>query len=831
MRRTTPGIGRALALLTGFLVVSVVAGVLAAGLVMPVVGATGSLARSGVAFFDSLPDELEQGPLSQQSTLMAADNTVLAHFYDENRVVVPLTKIAPVMQQAIVAIEDSRFYEHGGIDPRGVVRALVNNQSGGSTQGASTLTQQYVKNVLLEKATAEGDKAAAAAAVEKSTARKLREMKLAVTLEKQMSKPKILEGYLNIAYFGDQTYGVEAASQYYFSTHAAKLTLSQAATLAGMVQSPNIYNPRDDNEASTTRRNIVLGRMLQLGMITQADYNAARKGPIVVHLKKPRNGCANAGDISHGNFGYFCDFVQQTIIKNPAFGVLGKTQQEREQAVKRGGLRIKTTLIPSLQRAATAAVIKKVPAKDSSGLGAAAVTVEPGTGKILAMTQNRSYNPDAAKGETAVNYSTDSQFGGSNGFQTGSTFKAFTLATWLSQGKSLNATVNASSRTFPLSDFRSCGSRLRGSEPYHPGNAEGNEGGDISVLQATYDSVNLAYVNMETQLDLCDIAKTAGALGVHLAVPDNECDRDQPKTTKLPTCIASLTLGPKEIAPLTMAAAYAAFADGGVYCQPIAVLSITRVVNGKVQQIKVPPPSCRQAISPEVAATESFALSKVLTQGTAAGTTGPLGRWPSAGKTGTTNGPYDSWFVGYTAQRATAVWVADPGRLRHGVLERRQLHRIRVGGRYFPTIFGASIAGPIWKSVMLSAMKGLPARSFGEPESRLLAFDRRAVPNVAGMTIGEASARLRDAGFSVTVNGGLIPSRFPPFTVAGTSPGAGSRLPDGSTVTILISAGPGFGNGNGNGNGRGNGNGGGNGNGPPGRGGGGGGIGIGPGGG
>jgi membrane peptidoglycan carboxypeptidase len=262
-----------------------------------------------------------------------------------------------------------------------------------------------------------------------------------------------------------------------------------------------------------------------------------------------------------------------------------------------------------------------------------------------------------------------------------------------------------------------------------------------------------------------------------------------------------------------------------VYCQPIAVLSITRMVNGKKQQIKVPPPSCRQAISPQVAATESFALSKVLTQGTAAGTTGPLHPWPSAGKTGTTNGPYDSWFVGYTAQRATAVWVADPGRLRNGVLERRILRNITVGGQGHGTIFGATIAAPIWKSIMEYAMKALPPRGFGEPAGQLLVFDRREVPDVAGLSIGEASARLRDAGFNVQVNGGLIPSQFPPFTVAGTSPGAGSRVPDGSTVTI--SGGSGFGNGNGGGNGNGNGGGGGGGGnrgGPP-RGGGGGGVG------
>lgn len=815
MSRTTPGVARGLVLMVGFLTTSLVAGVLGAGLAMPLVGATGTVAQGGVSFFDSLPSELDRGQLSEFSRVLAADNTEIARFYDENRTYTKLSSISPLMRQAIVAIEDSRFYEHGGIDPRGVIRAVVNNSSGGDTQGASTLTQQYVKNVLVEAAQAKGDEAGIRAATAQTKARKLREMKIAIGLEKKLTKDQILEGYLNIAFFSNSTYGVEAASQLYFSKPSLKLTLPEAATLAGMVQQPSRFNPLQYKAASEKRRNIVLARMLQLGMITQADHDAAIKTRLTLKVKRPKNGCANAGFN-----GYFCDYVDTYITTDPdnLFAALGKTPEERRDTLRRGGLTIVTTLDPRVQKKAQEAVNKKVPVTDKSGIGAAAVTVEPGTGNIIAMAQNRIFDPDPnpQRGRTTVNYNTDSAYGGSAGFQTGSTFKAFTLAAWLSAGKSLNATVDGKKRTFSGSGFRTCSGP--GTESYTPANAaDGAEDFPMSVMQATADSVNVAYVDMEHQIGICAVKKTAEALGVHLAKP-NDTEKCKKKIDdRLPDCIPSLTLGVKEIAPLTMASAYAAFAAGGVYCKPRVVSRILKpAANGqKPTPVPIKPPACKQAVSPAVAAGTSQALKGVLTNGTAS-RIGPISGYPSAGKTGTTNDYGDSWFVGYTAQRSTAVWVSDPGRVdrKTGQLVRRKLRDITIGGQFYSRVFGATIAAPIWKDVMTTAMKvgKFEPRGFGTTPGNLLISDRKAVPNVLGKSGAEAGRILLGAGFKVSINPNRVPSKYPAFSVADTSPAPGSRVSPGTTITVTFSSGPvGGGNGNGNGNGFGFGNGRGNG--------------------
>jgi membrane peptidoglycan carboxypeptidase len=699
---------RALLLLLVFVVVSVLSGGLASGLVMPVLSGSSAAVDSSVSYFDSLPGELQESPLMQTTTMLAANGQPIAHFYDENRLEVPLSAIAPVMQHAIVAIEDSRFYTHGGIDARGVVRALVNNEAGRSVQGASTLTQQYVKNVLLENAVAQGDVAGARNAVVKNTARKLREMRIAIAVEQRLTKQQILERYLNIASFGEQTYGVQAASLQYFGVPAGKLTLAQAAMLAGMVQEPSTYDPRFHRAAALVRRDVVLARMRQLGLISEADYTQAHADPLQVLGRPLPNGCANAGA-----YAYFCDYVLLTMLRLPAFAFLGQTPTTRRTALIRGGFTIRTTIDPRTQAAAQKAVWQAVPPTDSSGLAAAGVTVEPGTGRVIAMAQDRSYGVTGGRGRTSVNYNTDTDFGGSSGFQTGSSFKPFTLATWLAQGHRLNDAVDATKRDFPYSQFTACGSRLGSTgtdDHYSPANSEGTETGKMSVLDATVNSVNVAYMDMESQLDLCDIRNTAQALGVHLAAPEKECGVSKP-TQNLPTCVRSLTLGVKNIAPLTMAAAYAGFASGGIYCAPFAISAMTRQGKdpGSQQAVAVPGYSCRRALEASVASGVTTALTQVLERGTAA-STGPLDPWPSAGKTGTTDGPYDSWFVGYTAQRSTAVWVADPGHPSHGQLDRRELRDITVNGTSYGTIFGATIAAPTWKEVMNAAMSGLPAR-------------------------------------------------------------------------------------------------------------------------
>jgi membrane peptidoglycan carboxypeptidase len=529
-------------------------------------------------------------------------------------------------------------------------------------------------------------------------------MKIAITIEQKLTKQQILERYLNITSFGEQTYGIQAAALQYFGIPASRLSLAQAATLAGMVQEPSTYDPRLHKAAAQARRDVVLARMLQLGVIGQAEYKKAHDTPLVIQGRPRPNGCANAGI-----FGFFCDYVMLSLEKSPAFSALGTTPTERWRTLVRGGFTIRTTIDPRLQTSALRAAYDEIPPTDPSGLATAAVTVEAGSGKVLSMVQNRAYSVTPGRGRTSVNYATDSAYGGSSGFQTGSSFKPFTLATWLADGRGLSDSVDATKRAFPFADFSECGSALHASKPYSPGNAEGKETGSISVLDATVYSVNVAYVDMESRLDLCDIARTADRLGVHLAQPSSECKAKA--NTDIPTCLPALTLGVLDISPLTMAAAYAGFATGGVYCKPLAVTQLAKPGKspGILTNLQIPGVTCDRALANDVASGVNTALTQVLKRGTAAGT-GPLDPWPSAGKTGTTDGPYDSWFVGYTAQRSTAVWVADPGHIVAGRLDRRQLVGMRVDGSYVGTIYGATLAAPLWKKIMNLAMDGLPSR-------------------------------------------------------------------------------------------------------------------------
>ena len=775
-----------------FVVTAMAGGVLAAGLAMPAVGASGMLTRNSVTFFDSLPGELGQPPLAAQSKLLASDGSLITTFYDENRVIVPLNKISPYMQAAIVAIEDARFYKHGGVDPKGLARAAIANQLAHKTaQGASTLTQQYVKNVLLESASAEGNATKERDAVDKTAARKIQEIRYAVSLEKTVSKPEILNRYLNIAWFGGKINGVEAASKYYFHTTAAKLSLPQAATLAGMVQSPPKYSPSNQPKAAVVRRNIVLKRMLELGDIDQPTYDSAVKAKLGAKITPSANGCANAASVN----AYYCEYVRRQIIDNKDFSALGDTAKERENALLRGGLTIKTALKPKIIKAAWKAVSTTIPPKDKSKVNTATVTVEPGTGYVLSMQQNTKYNPGAKKkrGETAVNYSVDKQWGGGNGFQTGSTFKPLTLATWLDAGKSLNTVVPAGGRTVPYSAFTSCGSRLRGTRPYTFGNsADGFANGNLSVWDGTAKSVNGVYISMEMQLDLCKIRAMAENLGVHLAASrDDFCTaKENDNTTRLPVCVPSLTLGVADISPMTMAAAYAGFAADGLYCKPTVVMSI-KDRDGK--NVKVPGAGCKQTMDEEVAKGVNLGLSHALLPGGTAASVGPLanGR-PASGKTGTTNSSVDTWFIGYTRQLATAVWVGDPNVYGPpGRQARRSLNGRVVNGIYHGSIFGSTLAGPMWKQIMTTAVRGTEIQKFDRPSAKYLVSPKKQVPNVEGKSVNQAEAILKAAGFTTTTSSEPVKSGQKPGSVASTSPSGGTMTSAGAQVTINISAGGG----------------------------------------
>jgi len=759
---------QALALLLAFVLVAGLGGVLAAGLLLPGVAVANGATDLTVDAFDDLPTELEQRPLPEKSVILAADGTLLATFYDQNRVVVPLSEISEQLQHAVVATEDKRFYEHAGIDPTGMLRAFVRNQIDDSNQeGASTLTQQYVKNVLIEAAMAETDPQKRAAALEEARganyARKLREAKLAIALEKTMSKDEILEKYLNIAQFGPSVYGAESAAQYYFSKPAKDLSYLEAATIAGITQSPGAWDPVKHPEDSQKRRNTVLGLMHEQGYITDDEYTTGVATPLAdtLHVQPLRQGCMEAGSVVAGS-GFFCDYVTKVITNDPAFG---EDRDDRLALLYRGGLTITTTLDPRLQTIADTEVKNGIPVDDPSGVGSAIITVEPGTGKIVAMAQNRNYTAVAEHGDrdTSVNFNTDFAYGGSSGFAPGSTFKPFTLLEWLKKGHSLYETVNGSVRPLNENMFTTCGTKGPNVR-WTPGNSEGGAG-YMSVLNATRNSVNLAYLSMAMQLDMCDIMNGAADLGMHTA------KGDPPGTNP------SNVIGTDSVAPLSMAAAFATFASGGVYCTPIAITSV-RDTDGN--ELPIPQANCHQAIEPQYANTISYALSGVW-QGTAKAVGAPS--FPAAGKTGTTSENEQTWFVGFTPRLATAVWVGDPNE------SKRQIKDMTINGSYVRRAFGATIAAPTWKRFMTQALDdGQPNPAFPDPDSNLVYGERLPVPSVLGKTEEDARSTLTDAGFEVTVASDPVSSDYPAGTVAAQSPQ--SRAARGARVTLTLSAGP-----------------------------------------
>src|SRR5690606_5720206 len=438
MRATT--LARVTSLLGAFLAISVLMGLIGAGLLLPVVGATGTAAREGVGLFEELPGDLESNPLAQQSRIETADGSLIATPAQENRILVTLDEISPYLKNAQIAIEDERFYDHGGLDMRALSRALVSNATSESTQGGSTLTQQYVKMMLSEEALRKGDteslQALRARSGVEGYVRKLRELKYAVTLEQRLTKDEILEGYLNLAYYGDRTYGVEAAARHYFGVKSKDLNLAEAATLAGIVRAPSVTDPVNNPEASRERRNVVLDKMYEQGMISEKEWDKARKSKIELEVRDSQRSCMNS---AHP---YFCDYVTEWLLQHDA---LGATREERETKLTTGGLTITTTLDPEMSKLIAKKTEEYAPPGNEYKLASAAAMVEPGTGHVLAFGQSSDYNIQESKdrfSETAVNWSVDNRYGGSEGFQIGSVAKAFTIVTALEKGVPVEASLS-----------------------------------------------------------------------------------------------------------------------------------------------------------------------------------------------------------------------------------------------------------------------------------------------------------------------------------------------------------------------------------------------------
>lgn len=697
----------------GFFTASAMCGVLAASLVVPAVAAAGFGVSTSIGFFDRLPEELIVEPPSQSTKVLAADGQLIATFYAENRTKVPLDQMSPYVRDAVVAIEDSRFYKHVGIDPQGILRAAVANMTRGSRQGASTITQQYVTNVINEAYLSEDRTDEVVLSGQKSVGDKLREMKLAIALEKRFSKEQILEGYLNIVFFNRDAYGIEAASRYFFSTTAKELTLPQAALLAGLVNSPSFYNPAVNPEKSIVRRNQVLGEMLAAGTITQADHDAAVATPIELKLNPGRQGCANATMAP-----YFCDYISHLILNNPAYGA---SLIDRERRLYRGGLTIRTTLDPRLQAAAQAQVDGTAGANPDRW-GASLLTVQPGTGRILAMAQNTVFLPEEGKFDTQLNFNVDSRdpdgndLNGAGGFQPGSTMKPFTFAEWLNEGKSLTAVVDASRRVYPVGfPWRSSCGKVLGAYSTAQNNPELGAADDLQnadvgyyrpmpINYGLYNSINTATFASATQLDFCGIQKMVDAVGLHSGLDGAQINMHQ---------LGNL-LGAIGVAPVHMANAFATFANDGRYCVPVALLEVTDVNGGT---LPAQASECRNAVKPEVARGVNAVLQDVLKVGS--------GVWinpkihtvvPTAAKTGTSNNNGATWVVGYTSGLATASFFGDAleGQKRPG-------QNVTINGVFYPRLDGYMIAGPQWVNYMLQVARLYPADPFPPPPAAMVA--------------------------------------------------------------------------------------------------------------
>ena len=682
-----------LALLLAFLSVSSLMGVVAAGMLVPVAGPTALAAKSVPTLFNELPGDLQTVAPAEESQLLDSSGGVIAHFYDKQRIVVPSANIADVMKKAIVAIEDKRFYEHNGVDATGIARALVTNLGDSGRQGASTITQQYVRNSLAERGYLEGDAEQVSAATEQTTERKLREIKYALALEKTQSKDEILTGYLNIAPFGPITYGVEAASQRYFSKSASELNYLEAALLAGLVQSPVQYDPLTHPEAAQERRDTVLATMLDQGVITQEEYDegVATTVDSMLHPTVSSEGCSGA----ESSKAYFCDYVLSQFLEDPTFGA---TRIERERLLKTQGITIRTTLDPAKQDAAYASLTNAIPVGDASGLNDALVSLDPRTGKVLAMAQNTTYGIEA--GQTMSNYSADGNF------QVGSTFKVFTLLQWFKEGHSAYETVGSANTFYPNGSFK-CDGRSITTEGYQVNDLAGKTG-TMNVVRATGLSVNQAFVNMASRVDFCSIFETAYDMGI---TEDGE----------VPAPFPANILGSVSSSPLHMASVFATIANSGQQCKPQSIESVTDRDENVLKEFAA---DCKEVISPDLANKTAALLTASAGQYYTSTRLGD-GR-PFAAKSGTTDGHANTWLTGFTPSLATSVWVG------HGDNSSQEVSGVVINGVYHSEIFGETYVGQnIWAPYMTQALAGTPVEAVSNANIGATTPQRGATPTPA----------------------------------------------------------------------------------------------------
>ena len=574
--RTTakPRVGKYIALGGFIMTVALIAAFVVAGV---------NLMKS---WLEDLPDYTDTDAylLSEPTTVLDADGNVIAEFYEENRIPITIDQCSQYVLQATVDIEDERFYQHSGVDLRGILRAVVVQITGGS-EGASTITQQLVRNTVLKDEQ-----------FEQTLSRKVREAYIALYLEQVYTKDEILMMYLNSIYYGQGCYGIEAASETYFGKTCADLTLAEAATLAGLAQSPSAYDPTQRPDLALERRNTVLAHMLDCGHITEEQYEEAVAEPLVLNYT-PRE----RSDTSQ--YPEFVQYVRSQLLEQFSYDTL-----------YRGGLTVQTTLNPTLQAAAQSAVDNVIGDSWDDGLQAALVAVDPVTGEIRAMVSGTS------------GYTSEYNLAATAKRQPGSSFKTFTLAAAIQAGMSPSIYVNGNNGV-TIGDW-----------PVN--NYDYVSYGTITLEYATWQSVNTVFAQVIDAIGAQSVVDVAHAMGI---------------TSDL-AAVDSLTLGTSEVTVLEMASAYGTLANSGVRVDPT---SITQVLDRNGNVIYQHEAVGTQAISFEVAGAVTDVLKGVVSNGTGASAALTVDQ-PVAGKTGTTDNYSDLWFVGYTPQLSCAVWVGHP---------------------------------------------------------------------------------------------------------------------------------------------------------------------------
>ncbi|MFF0150747.1 penicillin-binding protein [Micromonospora sp. NPDC005203] len=770
------------------LVCGLLAGVVVAAAAFPAVAMSGLAAKAGAETFGALPTELTVARAPQISYLLASDGkTPLATMYDENRRDVKLADISPYMQKAIIAAEDHDFYKHNGVDINGVARAFVNNQSDGGRQGASTLTMQYVRMAIAYSATHPAD---VVAATEDTSARKLREMRLALQVDKEFSKDEILTRYLNLAAFGNGAYGIYAASQVYFGKPPSKLTIEEAALLAGMVKAPTTNDPTTESgyPAALERRDYVIDNMVETKAITQPEADAAKAVELKVKDKRTPNGCVAA---NVNSWGFFCDYFYRWWMQQETFG---STTYDRERRLKSGGYTVVTSIDVQAQRGADKAVRK---AKSEKSKEAAMVAVvEPGSGRVRALAVNRQFklddprNPnnkissDPAKSRKGIrgNYPATvnpllTGGDGITGYQAGSTFKIFTIVAALEKGIPLSYSMNAPQQFRSEYKIQPGPAACPGTNLYCPTNSGLRAGGPQNMWTAFAQSVNTFFVPLQQQVGAENVVDAAKRAGIQFRTDE---DLRLSGTKQDAHQWGAFTLGVSQTTPLDLANAYATLAADGKYCEPIPVQEIRDPDGNKLD---VANPRCEKRFSTEVARAavdaarcpvgDNSSTSKCGGSRTASRVKGIVDA-PVAGKSGTTDSEKTAALVAMTKQYAVAGIMADPDWPQTNV---EMGHDVPNG------------INPPVQETLRDAMKGKDRIQFEPPGQKISEGDQRSIPGVSCISVDQAKSRLKDAGFEPVVSDTKVKSSCPPNTAHGTSPDG--RTIKGGVVTIQVSNGGG----------------------------------------